>query len=71
MKHFTIATTLVLVSLTVLHAADAPPAKPNILWIVMDDVGVELPCGHSEKSLAKHPDPAAPGLPPSGRPDAS
>ena len=27
--------------------------------------------GHSEKSLAKHPDPAAPGLPPSGRPDAS
>ena len=27
--------------------------------------------GHSEKALAKHPDPAAPGLPPSGRPDAS
>jgi hypothetical protein len=27
--------------------------------------------GHSEKSLAKLPDPAAPGLPPSGRPDAS
>ena len=27
--------------------------------------------GHSEKSLAKHPDPTAPGLPPSGRPDAS
>lgn len=27
-------------------AADAPtpPAKPNILWIIMDDVGVELPC---------------------------
>ena len=50
MKHFTIATTLVLVSLTVLHAADAPPAKPNILWIVMDDVGVELPC-YGEKTI--------------------
>ncbi len=29
-----------------LHAAEAPtpPVKPNILWIVMDDVGAELPC---------------------------
>ena len=31
----------------------------------------ELAKGHSEKSLAKLPDPTAPGLPPSGRPDAS
>ena len=35
-----------------LHAADAPmpPVKPNILWIVMDDVGAELPC-YGEKKI--------------------
>jgi arylsulfatase A-like enzyme len=49
-RYFTIATSLVLAALTVLHAADAPPAKPNILWIVMDDVGAELPC-YGEKTI--------------------
>ena len=33
-----------------LQAADVPPAKPNILWIVMDDVGAELPC-YGEKTI--------------------
>jgi arylsulfatase A-like enzyme len=35
-----------------LHAADAPtpPVKPNILWIIMDDVGAELPC-YGEKKI--------------------
>ena len=41
---------LVSLSLASSHAADPAPAKPNILWIVMDDVGVELPC-HGEKSI--------------------
>lgn len=31
-------------------AIAALPASPNILWIVMDDVGVELPC-YGEKNL--------------------
>jgi arylsulfatase A-like enzyme len=36
-----------------LQAAEtlAPPAKPNIIWIIMDDVGVELPC-YGEKGIA-------------------
>jgi arylsulfatase A-like enzyme len=35
-----------------LHAAEvhASSAKPNILWIVMDDVGVEMPC-YGEKII--------------------
>jgi arylsulfatase A-like enzyme len=41
---------LVSLSLASSHAADPAPAKPNLLWIVMDDVGVELPC-YGEKSI--------------------
>jgi arylsulfatase A-like enzyme len=38
--------------LVALPAACAPaqPARPNILWIVMDDVGAELPC-NGEKAI--------------------
>jgi hypothetical protein len=34
------------------HAADVPkpPDRPNVLWIVMDDVGVELPCYGEKRS---------------------
>ena len=54
-KTLTILTALLLASgggRTALHAADAPkpPAKPNILWIIMDDVGAELPC-YGEKKI--------------------
>ena len=43
---------LLLAPLAGLHAANAPkPAsKPNILWIIMDDVGAELPC-YGEKAI--------------------
>jgi hypothetical protein len=41
---------LVSLSLASSHAADPSPVKPNVLWIVMDDVGVELPC-HGERSI--------------------
>lgn len=43
---------LLFVPLAALHAVEAPalPAKPNILWIIMDDVGVELPC-YGEKKI--------------------
>lgn len=44
-----LATTLV-TSPSALRAAAAPPEKPNILWIVMDDVGAELPC-YGEKTI--------------------
>jgi arylsulfatase A-like enzyme len=40
---------LYLATLPSLQAA-AEPAKPNILWIVMDDVGAELPC-YGEKTI--------------------
>lgn len=45
-------TALLLAPLAALHAADAPapPVKPNILWIVMDDVGAELSC-YGEKKI--------------------
>ena len=48
----TLLATLLLAPLAVLHAAGAPPppAKPNILWIIMDDVGAELPC-YGEKKI--------------------
>ena len=36
MKHTpTLLITLLLAPLAALHAADVPPVKPNILWIVM------------------------------------
>jgi arylsulfatase A-like enzyme len=43
---------LLLAPLAVLQAAapSNPPAKPSILWIVMDDVGAELPC-YGEKKI--------------------
>ncbi len=41
--------TALLLQLAFSHAADMP-AKPNILWIVMDDVGAELPC-YGEKAI--------------------
>ncbi len=45
-------TTLLLTPLAALMSADAPaPAtKPNIVWIIMDDVGAELPC-YGEKKI--------------------
>ena len=48
----TLLTALLLATLAALHAADVPtpPVKPNILWIVMDDVGAELPC-YGEKKI--------------------
>lgn len=49
---FMLLIALLLTSVAVLHAADTPatPVKPNILWIVMDDVGVEMPC-YGEKAI--------------------
>ncbi len=48
----TLLTALLLAPLALLHAADAsaPPVEPNILWIVMDDVGAEFPC-YGEKKI--------------------
>ncbi len=48
----TLLTALLLAPKAALRAADAPtpPVKPNILWIVMDDVGAELPC-YGEKKI--------------------
>lgn len=45
-------TTLLLAPLGAVPAASAPTPleKPNILWIVMDDVGAELPC-YGEKKI--------------------
>ena len=40
MKHFLVLTTLLLAPLAALRAADAPkPAKPNIIFILTDDLG--------------------------------
>lgn len=53
MKHtLTLLTALLVISLAPLHAAGAPtaPVKPNVLWIIMDDVGAELPC-YGEKKI--------------------
>ena len=53
MTHAVFLLLVLLVSpLASLHAAEAaaPPAQPNILWIVMDDVGAELPC-YGEKQI--------------------
>ena len=46
------------------------PKKLSNNWLTYNSP-LKTNIGHSEKSLAKLPDPAAPGLPPSGRPDAS
>jgi arylsulfatase A-like enzyme len=45
-RSLTALAALLLAPLAALAAANAPvpPAKPNILWIIMDDVGAELPC---------------------------
>ncbi|QDV30229.1 Arylsulfatase [Planctopirus ephydatiae] len=45
-------TALLLAPLAAVRAEDTTtlPAKPNILWIVMDDVGVEMPC-YGEKAI--------------------
>jgi len=43
----TLITALLLAPLAALQASDT---KPNILWIIMDDVGVELPC-YGEKKI--------------------
>ncbi len=45
-----VLTTLLLAPLAPLQAADTPVPRPNILWIVMDDVGVEMPC-YGEKAI--------------------
>ena len=54
MRHTTFALTALMLGAAILPRlpAEAPPApgKPNILWIVMDDVGVELPC-YGEKTI--------------------
>ena len=47
MKH---TLTLLTALLAPLHANGASQVKPNILWIVMDDVGAELPC-YGEKKI--------------------
>jgi arylsulfatase A-like enzyme len=41
MKHILLLTTLLLAPLTALHAADSakPPAKPNIVYLLADDLG--------------------------------
>ena len=46
MKHIlTLTLVLLLTPLVVLHAADSPtPAKPNILFLVSDDLRPELGC---------------------------
>ena len=48
----TLIAAMLLAPLAAQHAADAPkPAtRPNILWIIMDDVGAELPC-YGEKAI--------------------
>ena len=48
----TLLIALLLAPLAALHAADVlkPAARPNILWIIMDDVGAELPC-YGEKKI--------------------
>ena len=40
------------------HTAEAltTPHKPNILWIIMDDVGAELPCYREKKILTPNID---------------
>jgi arylsulfatase A-like enzyme len=51
-QHLIPLVALLLAPLATLHAADAPapPEKTNILWIIMDDVGAELPC-YGEKKI--------------------
>lgn len=49
MKYLFITIIALVVSSLKLPAADAP-SKPNILWIVMDDVGAHLPC-YGEKTI--------------------
>src|SRR5688572_800985 len=45
MKHtLTLFTSLLLVPLAALHAADTPAIRPNILLIVSEDNGTELGC---------------------------
>ena len=51
MNHALISFTALLFSaLATLHADNSPIKKPNILWIVMDDVGAEFPC-YGEKKI--------------------
>lgn len=53
MKHtLALLAALVLTPIAAFSAnpAPTPPAKPNILWIIMDDVGAELPC-YGEKAI--------------------
>lgn len=49
MKYLFITVIALVVSSLKLRATDAP-SKPNILWIVMDDVGADLPC-YGEKTI--------------------
>jgi arylsulfatase A-like enzyme len=53
MKHnLLLFAALLVMPLATLEGADTPtpPVRPNILWIVMDDVGAELPC-YGEKKI--------------------
>jgi hypothetical protein len=45
-------TALLLAPLAEVLSADTPAPKPNILWIVMDDVRVEMPC-YGEKAIQR------------------
>ncbi|MBM3851727.1 MAG: hypothetical protein FJ399_01075, partial [Verrucomicrobia bacterium] len=45
-----LALSLVAVLPAIVTAAPAATARPNILWIVMDDVGSEFPC-YGEKAI--------------------
>jgi N-sulfoglucosamine sulfohydrolase len=57
MKH-TLLTALLLAPLAALHAADAtkPAPKPNILWLVAEDMGVELGCYGTPEVRTPHLD---------------
>jgi arylsulfatase A-like enzyme len=49
-----------LVPLTALHAAESQPAKPNIIFILVDDMGwTDLACFGSKFYKTPHIDPLA------------
>jgi len=51
MKRILTLTAFFVAPLAALHGEDLakPGARPNILWIIMDDAGVELPCYGEKK----------------------
>ena len=48
-----IITALVLAPLAALSAADAPAKKPNILWLVAEDMSPHFGC-YGEKTIQTH-----------------